>query len=253
MSGDPAVRDLQAILVKYGFMTDQQVQSGPGILGPKTRDAVSRVLTTKAQVVTKNSVTTTGAGVGTKVGTVSTAGTGVGTRGGTSSTNPQNGVTPLAAELDPKNKLSAVHPVLADYVHRMYAALVKRGIHIRITDGLRTFAEQDKLYDQGRKTKGDVVTDAKGGYSNHNYGLAVDVVPLVNGKADYKVSNDIWNIIGEEGRRAGLEWGGDWKKLVDRPHFQLPVGMSVETCLSIFKKSGLPAVWAEADRRLRRS
>jgi hypothetical protein len=239
MSGDPAVRDLQTILVKYGYMTEQQVRTGSGLLGPKTRDAVSRILADKGKVVTK--------------ATVTTAGTGVGTKSGTSSTNPRKSGTPVSAELDPKNKLAAVHPVLADYVRLMSAALVKRGIHIRITDGLRTFAEQDKLYAQGRKTPGKVVTDARGGYSNHNYGLAVDVVPLVNGKVEWNVSDDIWNAIGEEGRRAGLEWGGDWKKLVDRPHFQLRVGIGVEQCLSIFKKGGLSAVWAEANRRLSRS
>lgn len=254
MTGDPAVRDLQTILVKYGYMTEQQVQTGPGILGPKTRDAVSHFLAKKkAKVVLNGTVSTGGAGAGAKGGNVATGGAGTGAKGGTSGSDAKKSPTPLVAQFDPKHKLSAVHPVLADYGHRMYAALVKRGIYIRITDGLRTFAEQDKLYDQGRKTKGDTVTDARGGYSNHNYGLAFDVVPLTNGKVDWKVSEDIWNAIGEEGRRVGLEWGGDWKKRVDRPHFQLPVGLSVEKCLAIYRKGGLPAVWAEADRKLGRS
>jgi peptidoglycan hydrolase-like protein with peptidoglycan-binding domain len=43
-SGDPAVRELQAILVQYGYMTEQQLQTGVGILGPKTRAAVDRLL-----------------------------------------------------------------------------------------------------------------------------------------------------------------------------------------------------------------
>ena len=48
-------------------------------------------------------------------------------------------------------------------------------IQLRVTQGLRTIAEQDELYAQGRTKPGKIVTNAKGGKSNHNSGLAIDV------------------------------------------------------------------------------
>jgi hypothetical protein len=234
--GSPIARDLQQLLVKYGYMTEQQVRTGPGILGPQTRAALSRFMKDKGTEAVKAS---------TPAPIVKVApATGKDAKKGTSK-------TPVVG-FDPKQKLLAVHPVLAERANRMAAALALRNIPIRLTDGLRTFAEQDVLYAKGRTTHLDqgIVTNAKGGFSNHNYGLAVDVVPLVNGQPNWGVSEDVWKAIGEEGRKVGLEWGGDWKKLIDRPHFQLPVGMDIAKCMSLYKKGGLPAVWAEADARL---
>ena len=59
------------------------------------------------------------------------------------------------------------------------------------------------------------------GFSFHNYGFAVDVCEFVNGKPYWNSSN--WNLIGELGKEQGLVWGGDWKTLVDKPHFQLTI------------------------------
>ncbi|SVE43245.1 uncharacterized protein METZ01_LOCUS496099, partial [marine metagenome] len=39
---------------------------------------------------------------------------------------------------------------------------------------LRTYAEQDDLYEQGRTEPGKIVTNARGGKSWHNFGLAID-------------------------------------------------------------------------------
>lgn len=41
---DPVIHELQQLLVRYGYMTDEQVRTGPGVLGPKTRAAVTRFL-----------------------------------------------------------------------------------------------------------------------------------------------------------------------------------------------------------------
>lgn len=239
-AGTPVVRELQALLVKYGYMTDLQVQSGPGILGPKTRTALSRFLADKGPISSGISENTSPKKNPTQNGSV-----------GLSNDPRQVNPTTQVVSFDPRKKLSAVHPKLAVYANQMAEALAKRGISILLTDGLRTFEEQDKLYAKGRTTSGKIVTYARGGYSNHNYGLAFDVVPLRNGKPDWDASRETWNIIGDEGKRVGLEWGGTWKKLVDLPHFQLPVGLEVEQCLTLFRKGGVSAVWAEADRRLR--
>jgi hypothetical protein len=132
----------------------------------------------------------------------------------------------------------------------MAQVLMQRGVQIRVTSGLRTFAEQDALYAQGRTTPGDIVTKARAGQSNHNYGLAADVVPLADGRPNWNAPSATWQVLGEEGKRAGLSWGGEWKGFVDRPHFELPVGMSVQECFRIYQQGGLDAVWTEASRRL---
>lgn len=103
---------------------------------------------------------------------------------------------------------------------------------VRIAQGLRTFAEQDALYAQGRTTgkKGAIVTNAKGGQSNHNYGFAVDIVMIIDGKTaswdtvkdwDNDKKSD-WMECVEIFKAHGWAWGGDWKSFKDLPHFDKP-------------------------------
>ncbi|NUU61276.1 M15 family metallopeptidase [Paenibacillus agri] len=133
-------------------------------------------------------------------------------------------------------RLSGLHPVIlaasAALIERCYA----RGIPIVITQGLRTIAEQDALYAQGRTKPGSIVTNAKGGYSYHNYGLAVDFALLLpNGSSvswDMKLDgngNNIadWLEVAEEGKRLGFEWGGDWTSFKDYPHLQMTFGLTL--------------------------
>ncbi len=148
-----------------------------------------------------------------------------------------------------ENRLKKIHPELASRIRAVVAALAPAGINIEVVQGLRTIAEQNELYKQGRTKKGPVVTNAKGGQSNHNYGLAVDVVPFVNGQPQWNAPNSVWMAIGHEGNKLGLEWGGSWKKFIDKPHLQLP-GLSIKQCMALNNKGGLNAVWAEASRLL---
>lgn len=84
---------------------------------------------------------------------------------------------------------------------------------------LRTTKEQDTLYAQGRTKVGNIVTNAKGGYSFHNFGVAFDVCPVVNKKLEWN-DKKIFKKIGTIGLSLGLEWGGAWKAFKDLPHFQ---------------------------------
>jgi peptidoglycan L-alanyl-D-glutamate endopeptidase CwlK len=111
---------------------------------------------------------------------------------------------------------------------------------VRIVQGLRTFAEQDALYAQGRTKPGSIVTNAKGGQSIHNYGLAVDFAILVdkdgNGTYDemswdIKKDNDKdgiadWLEVVHVFESAGYEWGGKWSSFKDYPHLQKPYGLT---------------------------
>jgi len=60
-----------------------------------------------------------------------------------------------------------------------------QGIDVIITSTLRDNESQDALYAQGRTTKGAIVTNARGGQSFHNYGVAFDFCPIVNGKCQW--------------------------------------------------------------------
>jgi peptidoglycan LD-endopeptidase CwlK len=104
-----------------------------------------------------------------------------------------------------------------------------------ITEGYRSKEEQDALYAKGRTAAGSIVTNAKGGQSMHNYGLAIDFALFTaDGKKafwDIKVDSDKdgkadWMEVVEEGKKLGFEWGGDWKTFKDYPHFQMLGGLT---------------------------
>jgi D-alanyl-D-alanine carboxypeptidase. len=96
---------------------------------------------------------------------------------------------------------------------------VLAGINVKIISGHRTYEEQDKIYAQGRTSKGQIVTQARGGYSWHNFGLAFDIgIFSDDGKTYYGEHKD-YARVGVIGEKIGLEWGGRWK-FKDEPHFQ---------------------------------
>ena len=97
------------------------------------------------------------------------------------------------------------------------------GDFIRISQGFRTYDEQDALYAKGRTIPGNIVTNAKGGISNHNFGLAFDIVGIKNGKVDWDLNWNAFSILGES---KGFTWGGNWKKIPDKPHFEKTFGYS---------------------------
>lgn len=102
----------------------------------------------------------------------------------------------------------------------------KHGLFFRLTSTYRSIEAQNALYAQGRTTGGTIVTNAKGGQSFHNWRVAYDVVPLLNGKAVYNES--LLSAIGFYGQQVGLNWGGSWKGFKDMPHFQLDLGYTFQ-------------------------
>ena len=106
------------------------------------------------------------------------------------------------------------------------AAAKAKGIDLLVTSTYRDNESQDALYAQGRTTPGNVVTKAKAGQSWHNWRCALDVVPLVNGKAIWD-DPALWKQVGEIGKSCGLEWAGDWVTFKEFPHFQYTGGMTL--------------------------
>ena len=94
-------------------------------------------------------------------------------------------------------------------------------VDVRIISGTRTYAEQDALFRKGRFGNTEKrVTNAKGGQSNHNFGLAWDIGLFENGKyiTTDKKYKDLAPLV--LGVLANLEWGGDWITFKDVPHYQ---------------------------------
>lgn len=99
-----------------------------------------------------------------------------------------------------------------------------QGIYVGVAQAMRTIAEQNALYAQGRTRPGAIVTNARGGQSNHNYGVAVDlfVYPGTFAKAEFLQPSDTrMKKIVAAMKKRGMKWGGDWSSFKDYPHFEL--------------------------------
>jgi peptidoglycan LD-endopeptidase CwlK len=101
-----------------------------------------------------------------------------------------------------------------------------QGIKVTITSTYRSPEEQDILYAQGRTTPGNVVTNAKGGQSIHNWKCAIDFAPVVNGVIPWN-NKDLFTKIGVIGESCGFEWGGRWESFLDLPHLQYTAGYTL--------------------------
>ena len=87
-----------------------------------------------------------------------------------------------------ENKLQNVHEMVQEKSYELIRQAYKESIFVEITEGFRSIEQQHKLYSQGRTTPGIIVTNAKGGYSYHNYGLAFDIALLDNnGEVDWTI------------------------------------------------------------------
>lgn len=120
--------------------------------------------------------------------------------------------------------IKGVLPNIAKRLQLVLDEMQERGYPMRITSTNRTFAEQNKLYNQGRTSPGAKVTNARGGESYHNYQVAADF--CFDSKTPYEGP---WDIFGEVGEKYGFEWGGRWAKFPDRPHLQMTFGKSIST------------------------
>ena len=122
--------------------------------------------------------------------------------------------------------LDDLAPPVKQRAEAFIAAAKAKGIDLLVTSTYRDNESQDALYAQGRTTPGNVVTKAKAGQSWHNWRCALDVVPLVNGKAIWD-DPALWKQVGEIGKSCGLEWAGDWVTFKEYPHFQYTGGMTL--------------------------
>jgi peptidoglycan L-alanyl-D-glutamate endopeptidase CwlK len=148
------------------------------------------------------------------------------------------------------DRINQLHPKVREEVKAIYAeicaALSGRAI-CRFSATFRTFAEQAALFAQRPK-----VTQASAGKSFHNYGLAIDIVLLVDadGNGTYETASwdekkdfdadgkSDWQEVVAIFKQHGWEWGGDWK-FTDTPHFQKTFGKSVNELLEMYNAKKL--------------
>lgn len=161
-------------------------------------------------------------------------------------------------------RIELLHPDIRQEVYAIYDEICSRltGRAIcRFAYTLRTFKEQDDLYAQGRTKLFDksgkrlgIVTNAPGGSSYHNYGLALDIVLLIDKNGDgiyesasWDTKSDFdtdgladWKEIVNIFAAHKWEWGGAFKSIPDAPHFQKTMGYSIKLLKEMFLAQGKP-------------
>lgn len=111
-------------------------------------------------------------------------------------------------------RLEGVHPDLVRVMHR---AIAITPIDFTVLEGLRTRQRQEELFAQGASQTMN---------SRHLTGHAVDIAPYVNGGVSwhwphyYPLADAVKDAANDEG--VTIEWGGDWRRFKDGPHWQLP-------------------------------
>ncbi|WP_256701913.1 M15 family metallopeptidase [Paenibacillus sp. P3E] len=147
-------------------------------------------------------------------------------------------------------RLDGLQPVVKAAATALIERCYARVVNIVITQGLRTIPEQNDLFAQGRtqdelnkaglshvkaKPSMQKVTNARGGYSNHNFGWAIDFALLLPDERTVswdtlrdgdKDSLPDWSEVVEEAKALGFEWGGEWRTFTDLPHLQMVFGLT---------------------------
>lgn len=129
--------------------------------------------------------------------------------------------------------LSALHPYFRDKVMELISICKSKGIELAVVETYRTVAKQNEY-----KHLGKIYTRSSGGRSRHQYGLAVDVVPIIDSVASWH-NESVWRKVGAVGEKLGLRWGGRWRHPYDPGHFEWSGGMT-STSLELGRQPRVP-------------
>lgn len=127
------------------------------------------------------------------------------------------------------DRIAQAHPKIREELKQYYMECnnkLPKGVRLRFGYVYRSIAEQNVLYNQRPK-----VTNAKGGQSIHNYGLAFDYVIMLdkdnNGTfetIEWDLKSPYHKVVVDYFKSKDYEWGGSWKSFKDYPHFQKAFG-----------------------------
>lgn len=147
-------------------------------------------------------------------------------------------------------RINLMHPKLRAEALKAYnhinSKILGKGVRLRLTSTLRTFKEQDALYAEGRTVPGTIKTKARSGFSFHNYGLAFDIVILLDKDGDGVFTEVSWSTVADHDKDGiadwkevavylkslGWTWGGDFKNMYDPPHFEKTFGYTANQLLN---------------------
>ena len=126
-------------------------------------------------------------------------------------------------------RLETLEPLFREKVLELIARTEEAtGRDGALSDGRRTIAQQNALYAQGRTASGKVVTNAKGGQSAHNFGLAADLWPLKKGDFDWSANQSLFKTMADIAQEIGLTAGFYFKSIHDAPHVEDPSWKQVQ-------------------------
>jgi hypothetical protein len=117
-------------------------------------------------------------------------------------------------------ELNSLHPYFRDQIIELIRQCKSKGIELAVVEAYRTPSKQNEYRSMGKK-----YTRSSGGYSKHQYGLAIDIVPIVDSVAVWD-NLALWKRIGITGEKLGLRWGGRWRHPYDPGHFEWTNGLS---------------------------
>jgi len=146
--------------------------------------------------------------------------------------------------------LKLLKPTVAIAVGEGLRLCNAKGVPVLVYETRRTLKRQAELYERGRSAPGPKVTNARPGYSWHNFDRAIDAVPWELYAADRSVRSKLdwspfssraaaaefrrtgeldtlderWAVMVESFEKAGLEWAGRWTRFREYVHFQMPEG-----------------------------
>jgi peptidoglycan L-alanyl-D-glutamate endopeptidase CwlK len=137
-------------------------------------------------------------------------------------------------------RIALAHPKIREELFVYYKEInnkLPKHVRLRFSHVYRSPAEQHALFLQRPK-----VTNADAWQSMHNSGLAFDIVLLYDDNGDGKferaswIIDEHWNKVVEYFKGKGYEWGGDFKKFKDAPHFQKTFGFDWKVLKQRFDK-----------------
>lgn len=128
------------------------------------------------------------------------------------------------------NSINSLNPYVAELAGKFLVLAKTNNLDVRILAAFRSWNEQDKSYARGRTKPGKIITNARGGGSFHNWGLAFDAAPFENGAPSKNLSK--YKKMGKIAVQVGLEWGGNFKDIVDLYHLQYTFGLNAEALLN---------------------
>ena len=147
--------------------------------------------------------------------------------------------------------IEKLHPELVPICHEFVRRCKAAGLNVLVTETLRTKAEQDAIYAQGRTKPGVIISNAPYPKSPHCWGVAFDFCRNVKGK-EYDDSDGFFAACGAIGKALGLTWGGDWKSFRDKPHLELKKYMPGSSTRWLIQTYGTPEAffktWTAAEK-----